>query len=480
VRARDAAALCGLLATGLLLRSQAAGFKYLEIDEAFNLFAAGRPSLESALRTVFENTPTQGPLNYILDFALFRASRETAWLRLIPAVWGMGAVALSYLLGRLLHGRGFGWLWGCLMSLSVLQIHYSTNLRPYAMVEFLSLWNLFAALRLLRGEGGFRTFAASAVLLQLAYPFGWAQLAVGSVFLAMDRPETRKKLVCLMACVLLLPAAWLLVFGRGVLAHPFAGSGWAFWGRMFLGFGPSMLWALCLLGLAVGLRSRAWRRDSLLAAVVMIALPLVVLPCMWKAGQSPEPRHILPSHPLFLGFAAAGMLSLLSAVSKQALGSVLGTLLVFAGAIGPFLAFRAKQEAPHRMMREAALFLGSHIGPEDAVVLSNPNTGAVFLRYYDPAAFDDLEAIRMRKGIALFFFPAELKAAGNPVFTLNPVDPSTATLDQESFLELRRRGRRLWFIHFPFNFLPDERPFYPLLAGKAIRLTQAAPGVYSE
>jgi uncharacterized membrane protein len=480
VRRRDAAALCALGIAGFWLRAQAAGFKYLENDEAFSLFVAGRQTLGSALRVVFEGDPTQSFLCHVLDFFLFRVTPDFAWLRLIPTLWGMGAVALSYLLGRAMHSRALGWFWACLMSVSVFQIHYSTNLRLYAMTEFLSLWNILAGLRLLQGPGGFRSFAASAVLLQLVYPFGWVQASVGGAFAAVDRPEMRRKLACLLACVLLIPAVWILAFGRGVLARPEGMAGLAVFRRIFQGFGPSALWILCLLGTAAGLRSRGWRRDSLLAVVVMVALPLVVLPSLWKAGQSPEPRHIIPIHPLFLGFAAAGLLALASALSRSTLALVLATVLVLAGSLDPLLAFRGRQEAPHAMMREAARFLGDSIGPGDAVVLSNPNSGAVFLRYYDRAAFDGLEGVRMGRGIGFFIFPDGLKAAGNPVFTLNPADPSTATLDQASFLELRRRGVKLWFIHLPFNFLPDERPFYSLLAGQAIRLTQRAPGIYSE
>src|SRR5436309_2674318 len=65
-------------------------------------------------------------------------------LRSLSVVWGVCAVALTFLIGRRLFGNVVGWAAALLLAVSPLSVYYSQEVRMYAQVTALGLLAVYA------------------------------------------------------------------------------------------------------------------------------------------------------------------------------------------------------------------------------------------------------------------------------------------------------------------------------------------------
>lgn len=141
-----------VLGVAALVRFQGLGRTSLWYDEAVS-WSQSRGSLAELLSSVA--TDNYPPLhNMVLWLAMPLFGDGEAALRLPSAVFGLLAVLLMYLLGKMICDRWAGLLAAALLALSPFHIWYSTEARMYALLATTGLAFLLAVLSVLRKPGG--------------------------------------------------------------------------------------------------------------------------------------------------------------------------------------------------------------------------------------------------------------------------------------------------------------------------------------
>jgi 4-amino-4-deoxy-L-arabinose transferase-like glycosyltransferase len=155
------------------------------------------------------------PAHYLLIWVwtnLFGTSLTS--LRLPSALFGVGAILVSYRIGALVHNRPVGLLAAALVAFNGFQIFTSQYARVYMMGTFLALLSTLALLHLMRGEAHRErwevTYVLAAWIGVYTKSFLWLVLAVQMAWVALqtDRPERFVRRVAgLQALVVMLGAA---------------------------------------------------------------------------------------------------------------------------------------------------------------------------------------------------------------------------------------------------------------------------------
>lgn len=485
-------ALCLLLAGGAaLLRLRAD--KPAELDELFQLFIVSRDRLGAALEAMRQLGPLQAPLDYLAGFAAARVSDDLPALRLLPACWGVAAVALAFSLGRALGGRGLGALWALLLAVSLEHISVSLTFRQYSLGILLSLVFLSALLRWERSgkpmDGAFLSAASALLLLALPDGLFLTAAAVACAYAGWLRVDPPRVLWLLLPGWIGL-ALWMRL---GAGATPFQGfhaehpvpPGELL--QTVLAFGQGVPWFAALhavlfaAGLAGCSRSgEAGRLFRLAAAAWVSAVAGLLLSRLWFQYAFLV-RHAAFLLPLYAGVIAA----VLAWAAKRASATAAIALVYILLSWRPLAAYRAQSSGLERFWRESAGFLRANAGPKDALVAANPNTGATLLYYLDRSAFLRLTGFRFEKGYDLFAWPQELAVLTQkgqvPVYTLCGRFPGSETLDAKGLQDLARRvhkrGGTLWAAHaFSINYFQEPDRFPALLPGRR-GVPRGIPGV---
>lgn len=149
-----------LLAVGAALRLAHLGEPSLWWDEFITLGVAQLP-VDRMLHTLTVIGPSDfggeffPPLTHLITHAVLEFSRSDAVLRLVSVVAGTAALYALYALAAAVFSRPAGLFAAALAALSVYQIHYSRELRPYSLFLLLSLLSFLALYRALT-QGGLR------------------------------------------------------------------------------------------------------------------------------------------------------------------------------------------------------------------------------------------------------------------------------------------------------------------------------------
>ena len=218
-----------VLAIGVVVRFTT--WSHLWLDEALTVNIARLPlgELPEALR--HDGAP---PLYYVVLHAwmvVFGASNLA--VRVLPGLFGVGALPLTYLAARRIGGRRVAWAATLLMASGPFAIRYSTEARMYSMVIVLVLLALLAVLALLEGGGWRHQVALGLLTTAILLSHYWALylLAVSLAALAwlagrgvdaVARTGAKRSLVAIVGgCVLFLPWAPTFLYQ---LAH--TGTPW--------------------------------------------------------------------------------------------------------------------------------------------------------------------------------------------------------------------------------------------------------------
>ncbi len=207
-----------ILVSALILRLIAISTRPLWYDEAFSaLFAARGPDtmLQGTLDVNQGQAAEEHPLlYYTLLWGWMGAFGDTPLVvRSFSVIFGMGTVCLLYILGKSLIDERFGLLIASLAAIAPFQVHYSQEVRMYALMAFLLMGATYSIWRGMRrgGLGWWLLFGLCSALAQYTHnlaAFYLVPLALTPLW-TKDRRALRAALFSgLGALLLYLP--WLL------------------------------------------------------------------------------------------------------------------------------------------------------------------------------------------------------------------------------------------------------------------------------
>lgn len=224
-----------LLAVGATLRWAHLGEPSLWWDEFITLGVAQLP-VDRMLHTLTVIGPSDfggeffPPLTHLITHAVLEFSRSDAVLRLVSVVAGTAALYALYALAAAVFSRPAGLFAAALAALSVYQIHYSRELRPYSLFMLLSLLSFLALYRALT-QGGLRRhvlYVLATVAMCYASYMAFSNIAAQGLFtvyflgrgLAAREFDPRRAvrkglaLACAVAVVGLCYAPWLPAYAN--------------------------------------------------------------------------------------------------------------------------------------------------------------------------------------------------------------------------------------------------------------------------
>lgn len=228
LRSWEPLAILGILLLATSLRLEVIGIRGLWQDEAFSLDAARRtvPDLLAFLRDAEPHPP-----GYYLLLSLWRqiVGEDLARLRALSAAFGLGAILLTWRMGRSLFSPAIGVAGAALVAVNPFQIMASNELRMYMPLECASLaatWALWRASRASRPLGWATVYGALMALAAYASYYAMLLAAAHAVWLVAARPWRRAARVALPATLAaaILYAPWLAVLARGPLPAVYVGQ----------------------------------------------------------------------------------------------------------------------------------------------------------------------------------------------------------------------------------------------------------------
>lgn len=206
---RTAAWLVSLVVLALAAAIRLLGITQPQVwrDEAVTLMRIRMPWRDVLLRLpAAEDTP---PLPFLLFKAWGLASDAEWWMRLLPVVLGVATVGVLMRTAERIRG-GSGWAVGVLAAVSYLPVHYSQELRTYALWGLVSAIGLYVAERAAREpswrRGPYWLAITGAVAAHchavgvFVYPMLWVYWLVRGGLKGRSRRE-----------VVMAPALWLVL-----------------------------------------------------------------------------------------------------------------------------------------------------------------------------------------------------------------------------------------------------------------------------
>lgn len=424
--------LAGIFALGLALRFVCLDCYSIWYDEVASIEVAQR-GLNAIFTDRFGWMHVQTPLHYLQVWLTIQPVDPTITsllVRLPSALAGALTVPVVYALGREMFGRTQGLLSALLMALAIVHLDYSQDVRPYAVLTFLTALSVYCLLiaEKTRSSKWWLAFTLVNVLNILnSYNILTLMLpALGPFCLWLfvrfvkEKREGRRSLFYLLGSMLALAlAAFPMLLDMlqvprtppqldpfpisNVLRSPMELAVW------FTQFGidkqadllvQAVLFLFGLIGIYFGVRS-ADRRGALLCGS-MIVVPAFLL-ALLSTSNVVYQRYALFSMPFYLllisnGIVSAAVIgradSAFPTVAKVIRASTLATaaisLLVFAFAARGFLFDSLDKpliaiDRPD--FREVALYLSEHAKPQDTVVFAgwDPTTSYFYWKDKPPA-----------------------------------------------------------------------------------------------
>lgn len=218
--------LLAIVAAALLLRVWGLDGESVYSDEYASTRHLGDPSLAQFLGNVRVSDPPMTPAFFTLEYYWAKlAGTDTRTLRLLPLFFGMLCVPLVFLLGSLVHNRTGGLAAAAFFSLSLGQIYYAQELRPYALLLALALISNIALWKATRHNGGRRWWwvnCAANMLLAWTHLFTVFFFLSQGVWLLMRAARLRSVKAPLLwglaqAPNLMLVTAWISTIDRAKL-----------------------------------------------------------------------------------------------------------------------------------------------------------------------------------------------------------------------------------------------------------------------
>jgi mannosyltransferase len=400
-------ALLAVCAVALGLRFYRIDAQSLWYDEGISAHQVTR-SIADIARTA--GLDTHPPLYYWLLKLWGETFGQTEiGLRSLSALFGVAAVALTWLIGRRLFGDGAAFVAALIVACSPLAVYYAQEVRMYAQVLAFGLLATWAYLR----RWTWLYVLAGAATIYTHY-LGFAFLAALNVHaLLWWRTRTRREWLAWLganALVGVLFVPWLPTFleqssqralntsprsAGGLVVDTLSGYGGGLTRGDLAMFGGALLVALALVGALLGLR----RGYGTTLALLIWLVPLALVEALGLRSGLFELRYLVLGVPGLALLAGDGVVQLASLPARlfaaapedsgtawpAAIGATIAALVVGALLI-PAADGLLRQYFDPALARDDYRGVVSAIQqsarPDDAVVLAAPNQLEVFDFYY--------------------------------------------------------------------------------------------------
>jgi len=403
-------ALLAVLAVAAAVRWELLATRSLWYDEGYSLFVA-RMGGRQILQFLKANDAHPAGYYVLLSFWIQRFGEGLLVARLPSFVFGVAAVALTWLVASRLHGPASAAVAALLVAIHPFQVMASNELRMYSLLTVLVLAAVLAAVRAIRG-GDSWALLLGVLWAAVGYTSYYGLLAVVGMAAALWTGGHRKVAGLAAATGLALYLPWLpylagfwranpqlwtretLWWGYPVelLAAQAFGGYWpdtftyhtSFRGSVFLYVPllvPYGLFAAATVALAGRERSEGLRLVRWTWMTAFVAILGLSLAMGWAAAY---PRHLTFLQPLAACWVAVGLVELSRALRLRSRAAGLGVLWLLS-LQGPALV--AMQSDPRYQSYRydlAARFVQSAFRAGDAVVYVPGGTSLAFEYYFRP------------------------------------------------------------------------------------------------
>lgn len=497
--------LAALAVLALCFRTAAAFNGGLWRDEALFLDVISLPSWTDIVRAL-ETVESHPPLFY----AMMRVWRDAFGhsdmvALLLPILLGGMCVVAAFFVGRSLFTERAGLVAAALVALSPPLVEHGSTVRPYSLLALLvmvSTWCFFDAL----DRGGMRRWAGYAIAtLASVYTHNWmwiafaGQLCAGAVWFVrrpMSRAGAWRGYLVAIVIVAIWYAPWfatLLSQARSAGHSPLRAGAPDEW---LLLFGYAIVSLIEATVIPMPLNGRQIVLAASLVAFVVLArsyaLKAATIP--WTVRNEPiQAQMRIPAVYLLITATAAFLIATIVSIRSNlippqclmilgpllllAIGSWLDQMIVEARnrqtqlggvfAIGIVLggAYLAGQydlvTRPRSNAREIALFLSSHIEPDDLVIIM-PGWLASSVSHYQPATPNQIE------------YPAQEPQSifGFAGLRSRFADPKALELTLRRIENTAAKGGRVWLVSDRDGAVPTAMD--SVIAGQHMRTSIAA------
>jgi len=187
------------------------------LDEANSVLIALAPLRELAATLAPDSSP---PLYYLLLKGwLLLGPLDPLWLRIPSLLAGCAAIGLAWWVGSKMDRPRTGMAAAWLLAFDPLHVHYSEEIRMYAMLVLLALLFYFAVFHLLRKTGVVLPGVLSGAALAYTHYYGLVLAGVGILAAFLVMPARRRKVAFCGGWIALAFLPWLPVF-LDQLANP--------------------------------------------------------------------------------------------------------------------------------------------------------------------------------------------------------------------------------------------------------------------
>ncbi|MBN1445633.1 MAG: glycosyltransferase family 39 protein [Candidatus Omnitrophica bacterium] len=338
LKSRDRILLSAVILAGAVLRFFRIASKSFWCDE-FLAISLSRLRFSDMLGWVIRND-AHPPLFYSIVSFLFRFTQSEAGLRILPAVFGAGAILLFYLLLRQMRPKDY-FLPLCLFALSPAAVLWSQTVKSYSMLTFFSLLSLlmffsFGKTRKIVYAAGWILSALIAVYL---HNYGAVILFAQAVTVFLRRKEFPLKFFLFPFLVIALgylpylagPVFSQLAFVKGAthtVTNPFLRTAYAFYYFIFGETLSPLNFPLVLPGIVFFagflLKGLFSKRDSLQVFSTVVFITAVAMIFSVKATI---PQNLIHLQPFFFAIVAAGIAGI-SKKWKKVASSILAVLFL--------------------------------------------------------------------------------------------------------------------------------------------------------
>ncbi len=411
-------ALLGVLVLAFSLRWHLIATRSLWLDEAYSLEVAHR-NIHNIW--VFLRGNDAHPIGYyaLLSTWIRWFGTDLTAMRSLSLIFGMGAVVLTWLLGRVLFSPAVGIVAAALVSVNPFQIIASNELRMYPMLTCLSListWLLWRACASPPRAGWWVAYGVSAALAgytsyyafflfpaQALWVVVWARPSVRAVTgLAVATATALVLYIPWIPYVLTLPArfpwGWRAPIGLYYLSDLFTTQtfgGYLFstatyqeFGKLAFKYQPVLLFPLLVfLGAGIFALGRISRPARSLTVLLWVgSLVLIVLVSLAIGRMAAFTRHLVFLQPFAALLLAGGIVYLRDALvaAPRGLVPLLGLLMVLSFA---YPAVDNAQENPqyrYFSYDRAAGLVKRLYQPGDTILYFPDGTAPAFRYYFDP------------------------------------------------------------------------------------------------
>lgn len=349
--------LIGIIILGIILR-------LVNLNQSFWLDEASQAQMSSmTVRNIWfdRQADFHPPLFYIISHYWLVLGTNEVWLRLLPAIFGVVAIPIIFLLARELGGEKLGLMSAFILSINPYHIYYSQEFRSYSLLALLGILSMYFYYKKSKWLGVINTLC-----LYTHYSGIFILIAQGFHSLILDRKKLKSFIASLiLTMVLVIPwvPQFLTQLKAGVNIDAFL-PGW----RSVLTISPLKAVPLILFKLVAG------RIDIIpkyiYAVYIMFVLTVTFLAIILSRGKRrllyswvfiPLIASILLSffipqtQPFRLIFILPGLLILL-AESCLRFPKVFIALIVYISIVGNFMYF-TRPRFQREQWREASKFL---------------------------------------------------------------------------------------------------------------------------